>query len=160
MDALTPFITWNYRFSVLDVAIFFSKCEVWDKTILSRSRRPWTTTLWSIFHTISLCGIPYYPWRSTETNLYIAGNTPEALSVFIHVTNFTVPSMGIFLVLNNLFCDTTGCVTLSQFAIHFHLLCTCLASNINYYSGLQGNYSKEITTYRTLGDFRTGFFFV
>ena len=75
---------------------FVSMCEVWDNRILSESRKPWTTTTWSTFHTTSLHSIPYYLLRSTKTNLYIPGNRLKALKVFIHVSKFTLSQWIIF----------------------------------------------------------------
>ena len=80
----------------------------------------------------SLHSISYYPLHGTDTNLYIPGTRPEALT-----TSQVYPFFnGQVSCLEQFFHDTTACVTLSHVVLHFNLHCKCLASNRNYCAGL------------------------
>ena len=66
----------------------------------------------------------------------------------LQVTNFTFLSMDRFLVLSNFFHDTNGCVKVLHVVLVLKLLYTnklSLASNINYWAGLQkhGNHERH-----------------
>ena len=113
------------------------------KTLFLGCCRQWTTTSWSIFQRTCIHTIPTYNLHSTETNLNILGNRPEALIMFTQSHKFYPFIKGQVFVLSKFFHDTKRCVKISHVALVFKWLCACLASNINYCAGL---YKKNMAT--------------